>query len=104
MGVADTLQSQTGPRAIECKNKHPEVDAAASLKFNPLQNSDQHSLREERENTPSLLRPLMSTLHFKDTDSPTCHTLVNSLSPTWFEVQLPLLYRRTAKCPVAGWE
>lgn len=90
--------------AIESKNKHPWVDTAASLEFNPWQNSDQHSLGEERgKKTLSLLLPLMSALHFKGKASPTCHTLVNSLILTWFEVQHPLLCRRTAKCPVAGW-
>lgn len=58
---------------------------------------------QQRGKTPSLLLPLMSALHFKGMASPTCHTLVNSLILTRFEVQHQLLCRRTAKCPLVGW-
>lgn len=88
--------------ATGSKNKHPRVPGGASLEFNPYNiQTSVHS--QQRGKTPSLLLPLMSALHFKGTASPTCHTLVNSLILTRFEVQHQLLCRRTAKCPLVGW-
>lgn len=99
----NALQRVLDLRATESKNKHPWVSTTANLEFNPWKNSDRHSLGKERGKSPSLLLPPMSVLHFKGMASPTCHTLVNSLILTWFELQHQLLCKRTVKCLVAGW-